>query len=372
MNKERRQKLINSLLVPFLAILSGLLVAALLILFGHKPPLEAYQILFSSGFGCSQIDRCALFTTFQFATPLILTGLSAVVAFRSGMFSIGQEGQFIMGAAAAAWLGYAVHLPPFIHALFIILVGMLGGAIYGWIPGFLKVRLGVNEIISTIVMNNIAILSMEYLVNYPLRAPQSQTPYSPIIDGTAWLATFVPGSKWGVGFILAIAAAVGVYFLLWRSAPGYEIRMAGQAPWFSKYGGIKNENVAMRSMFISGAIAGLAGVIEVLGVHHRVMSGFSSGMGFDGLSVAILGQVHPVGVVIVGILFAGVRLGAQLGLQISMDIPRELGGGIIALMILFVAAGSFYQENITAVQKLIQRIRQRIHLRTDKPTGGRL
>jgi simple sugar transport system permease protein len=358
MNKERRRKLYDALLVPVLAIISGLLVASVLILIAGKNPLSAFATIFSYSFGCASFSRCAFFTTLERATPLILSGLSAVVAFRSGMFSLGQEGQMMLGSVTAAWLGYALLLPVGIHPIVVMLAAMVVGGFYGWIPGVLKVRLGVNEIISTIVMNTIAILFLEYVVNFPLRADAGATAHSFLIQETAWLPSFSAGSKWGWGFVIAILAAVAVYLYLWHSSPGYQQRMSGQAPWFAKFGGIPNERIAIRSMFLSGALAGLAGSIEVLGVHHRIITGFSTGLGFDGLSVAILGQTHPVGVLIVAILIAGVRLGAQLGLQIKLGIPRELGGTVIALFILFVAAEKFYQNNIEKVRKYLEKRKQ--------------
>ena len=345
-----RQQLIDAFLIPLLAILSGLVVASVFVLFTGVPPLTAYRELFKAGFSCAQLTRCNLFQTLQLATPLILTGLSTVVAFRSGMFNLGQEGQFLIGATIAAWLGFAVHLPPVLHPAFVILMAMAGAGLYGWIPGVLKVRLGVNEVITTLVMNNIANLFMTYIVNFPLRADPGSTAHSPLVDETARLPAFFQGSKWGVGFILALAAAVLVYIYLWRSVPGYEQRMAGQAPRFARYGGITSGRAAIRGMVLSGALSGMAGAIEILGVHRRLLPGFSTGLGFDGLMVAILGLVHPVGVVLVAIFFAGVRLGAQIGLQTAVHIPRELGGGIISLMILFVAASSFYRGWIGRAQ----------------------
>jgi simple sugar transport system permease protein len=342
--------LTDAVLIPVLAIVSGLLVASVFVLFTGVPPLTAYRELFKSGFSCAQLTRCNLFQTLQLATPLILTGLSTVVAFRSGMFNLGQEGQFLIGATIAAWLGFAVLLPPVLHPAFIILASMAGAGLYGWIPGVLKVRLGVNEVITTLVMNNIANLFMTYIVNFPLRADPGSTAHSPLVDETARLPAFFQGSKWGVGFILALVAALVVYIYLWRSVPGYEQRMAGQAPLFARYGGIYSGRAAIRGMVLSGALSGMAGAIEILGVHRRLLQGFSTGLGFDGLMVAILGLVHPVGVVLVAIFFAGVRLGAQIGLQTAVHIPRELGGGIISLMILFVAASSFYRGWIGRVR----------------------
>ena len=359
MNNPRFRKLLDAILVPLLAVLSGLVVMGILIVILDKPLFESYAILFSRGFGCEEYGNCIFITTLERATPLILTGLSAVVAFRSGMFSIGQEGQYLLGAAAAAWLGYAIHLPPVLHALVLIIAAMLVGAAYGWIPGILRVKLGVNELLATIMLNSIAALIVEYLVQFPMRADISTTAHSPVIDESAQLMSFLPGSKWGVGFVIAVIAVIVVYIYLWRTKPGYEQRMAGQSKRFALFGGIRSDRAAVRAMLISGALAGLAGAIEVMGVHRRIMTGFSVGLGWDGLTSAILGQTHPIGVFIVAILFSGLKLGAQLGLQLNLGIPRELGGTIIGFIILFVAAGKFYEESIARVRDWFTRRRGR-------------
>ena len=357
MNGTRLGKIMDATLVPILAILSGLVLMGILILLLGKPLFESYATLFSSGFGCEKYGNCLFITTLERATPVILTGLSAVVAFRSGLFSIGQEGQYLLGAAMAAWLGYAIHLPIIVHPLVLLAGGMLVGAAYGWIPGILKVKLGVNELLATIMLNSIAALVVEYLVQFPMRADRSTTAHSPVIDQTAQLLSFMPGSKWGVGFVIAVIAVIGVYIYLWRTKAGYEQRMAGQSRRFALYGGIRSDKAAIRAMLISGALAGLAGAIEVMGVHRRIMTGFSVGLGFDGLTAAILGQVHPFGVFIVAILFSGLKLGAQIGLQLDLEIPRELGGTIIGFIILFVAAGKLYEEGISRARNWVTRRR---------------
>lgn len=357
MDPELRKKLQDNLLIPFLAIVSGMILGSVFILMTDTSPITAFRALFNAAFNCSSLARCNLFTTLQLATPLILTGLSAVVAFRSGMFSLGQEGQLILGGMMAAWLGYIIQLPPLIHPLVAMLAAMLVGAAYGWIPGILKVKLAVNEIISTIVLNNIATLFVTYLINFPLRADQSVTAHSPVIDDTAKLATFVSGSKFGTGFLIALLAVVLVQLYLWRSSRGYEQRMAGQASFFARFGGVPSDWAAIRGMLISGALAGLAGAVWALGAHYRMLDGFSGGIGFDGLTAAILGQVHPVGTLVVAIFFAGVRQGAQVGLQFAVKIPRELGGGIIALMILFVSADKFFRDLIGTVTRWWKRLR---------------
>jgi general nucleoside transport system permease protein len=355
MNTPPFRKLLDAILVPLLAVLSGLVVMGILILIIRKPLFESYAILFSRGFGCQELGNCIFITALERATPLILTGLSAVVAFRSGMFSIGQEGQYLLGAAAAAWLGYAIHLPPILHPLVILIGSMLVGAGYGWIPGILKVKLGVNELLATIMLNSIAVLVVEYLVQFPMRSDQGAVAHSPIIDETAQFTAFLPGSKWGAGFVIAVLAVIVVHVYLWHTKPGYEQRMAGQSKKFALFGGIPSDRSAVRAMLISGALAGLAGAIEVMGVHQRIMTNFSVGLGFDGLTTAILGQIHPIGVFIVAILFSGLKLGAQLGLQLQLGIPRELGGTIIGFIILFVAAGKLYQDNIVRAREWFSR-----------------
>jgi ABC-type uncharacterized transport system permease subunit len=184
-----------------------------------------------------------------------------------------------------------------------------------------------------------------------MRADVSAVAHSPVIDESAQLMAFFPGSKWGMGFVIAVIAVIVVYLYLWRTKSGYEQRMAGQSRRFALFGGIPSDRAAIRAMLISGALAGLAGAIEVMGVHRRIMTGFSVGIGFDGLTSAILGQVHPFGVFIVAILFSGLKLGAQLGLQLNLDIPRELGGTIIGFIILFVAAGKLYEESIARARE---------------------
>lgn len=351
MGKNIFKRFEKTLLIPLLAILSGLIIAGILVLATRRNPFLAIAMLFRAGFSCRELNNCNFFQTLQLATPLILTGLSATVAFRAGIFSIGQEGQLVMGALVAAWLGFSLHLPGFIHPVFILLAAMAAGGLYAFIPGILKVRLNVNEVITTIVLNKIAVLFMTYVINFPMRADMGTTAHSPLIDKTAYLKPFFPGSKWGMGFVIAIFAVLLIYVYLSKSTPGYEQRMTGQAPWFAQYGGIRNEFVVLRGMIISGALSGLAGGIEVLGVHHRLMQGFSTGQGFDGVMVAILSQTQPIGVLIGGVLFAGMRFGAQIGLQISMNIPRELGGMIIALIILFVSGENFFKNSLEKIKK---------------------
>ena len=339
---KKNRKLGLAVLIPVTAILLGVVVSSLLIALTGISPLKAFGVLVSGAFGVSG-KVWPLWITLGQATPLILTGLAATYAFRVGIFCIAQEGQYVFGAIMAAWLGVSLDWPPVLLVPFVMLMSMCIGGLYGLIPAVLKVKLGVNEIISSIMLNNISTLALEYLVAFPLRADAGQKAQSAVLPRGVWLPQFINGSRWGVSFVIAIAIIIISYYYIWKTPKGYELRMVGQAPQFARYGGLKSDNIVLRTMFISGGIAGLAGCLEVLGNYHRIMTGFSSGLGFDGLSVAMLGGSHPVGVVIVAILLAGIRQGAQLGLQINLKIPRELGGVLIALVILFIATENIYK-----------------------------
>jgi simple sugar transport system permease protein len=340
--KRPSDKTVLSVLVPLCALFLGIVFTSVLIALTGVSPLSAFNVLFSGAFGTSG-KVWPLWITLGQSTTLILTGLAAMYAFRVGVFCIAQEGQYILGAIVAAWLGVALSLPPFLHIIVVLLASMVVGGIYGLIPAWLKVKLGVNEIISSIMLNSIAVLVLEYMVAFPLRADQGQKAQSAVISRDVWLPQFVQGSRWGVSFVIAIAIACIAYLHIWKTPKGYELRMVGQSARFARYGGIKADPTILKTLFSSGMIAGLAGGLEILGNYHRIMTGFSSGLGFDGLSVALLGQSNPIGVVIVAILLAGIRQGAQLGLQISLHIPRELGGVLIAMVIFFIAAQDVYR-----------------------------
>lgn len=345
------------LVMPAVALLLGIVVAVLLIAITGVSPLRSLGVLISGGFGFSG-KVWPIFMTLGSSTPLILTGLAAMLCFKVGVFCIAQEGQYVFGAIVAAWLGASLKLPPVIAVPFIMLASMAAGGLYGVIPAVLKVKLGVNEIISSIMLNNISTLVLEYMVAFPLRADAGQKAQSEVISKGYWLPQFIYGSRWGVSFLIAIALIVFFYFYIYKTRWGYEMRMVGENRRFADYGGIKSGNVIIRSLVISGAIAGLAGCMEVLGNYHRIMTGFSSGLGFDGLSVAMLGMSNPIGVVIVSFLLAGIRQGAQLGLQLSLQIPRELGGVLIAMVIFFVAIGNVYRPVVEKAVRSISRGRK--------------
>lgn len=310
-------------------VVLSLLVGALLILAAGRDPLLAYANLFEAGFSCnSGPGRCALVTALQFATPLILSGLSATVALRGGFFSIGQIGQMLFGAAAASWLAGNLALPTLIHPTVALIGAALLGAIWGLVPALLKHFIGVNEVLSTLLLNPIA----GVLVGF-VRLPR--------VDVSARLSPLIPSTKLTAGLFIALAAALLIYLFLWRTTRGMELRANASAPRFALYGGMPIHRPVLLAMALSGALAGLAGGVEVLGVHYHFVSNFSAVNDFDGLIIAFTGHLHPLGVVLFAFLLGGLRTGSLVGLQIGSGIPRELGSALIAFMLIFVATNRF-------------------------------
>jgi simple sugar transport system permease protein len=332
------KKIAGFLLPVFLSLLAG----ALLILAAGQNPLFAYAALFEAGFSCDPgPGRCALVTVLQFATPLILSGLSATVALRSGFFSVGQMGQMLLGAAAASWLGGHLSLLPDIHAGVALVGAALFGGIWGLVPAVLKRFIGVNEVISTLLLNPIAsvLVGLAWL---------------PRVEESARLSPLLPSTRLSAGILIALSAALLVYVFLWRTTPGMEIRAHASAPRFALYGGMPLHRPMLLAMTLSGALAGLAGGVEVLGVHYHFVSSFSAVNDFDGLIVGFAGQLHPAGVVIFALLLGGLRTGSLVGLQMQSGIPRELGSALIALVLLFTATNRFSRpkaESTTALRE---------------------
>ena len=329
----RTLKQIGRLLLP---VLLSLLAGALLILATGHNPLSTYASLFEAGFSChAGSGGCSLVTTLQFATPLILSGLSATVALRGGFFSIGQLGQMLFGAAAASWLGGFLSLPLWLHPIIALLGAALLGCLWGLVPALLKHFVGVNEIIVTLLLNPIASILVGLI-----RLPR--------IDASAMLLPLITGSKLSIGIFIALAASLLTYLFLWRTTRGLEIRAYAGAPRFALYGGMPVHKPVLLTMALSGALAGLAGGVEVLGVQYHFVSNFSAVNDFDGLIIAFAGHLHPVGVVLFALLLGGLRLGSLVGLQMLSGIPRELGGALIAFMLIFVATSRFSYPAVRA------------------------
>jgi ABC-type uncharacterized transport system permease subunit len=322
--------------VPVVSVVLALAVGALLIGALGQSPITAAGTVIRAGFSCDP-GYCNLGGTFALASPIVFCALGAVVALRSGLFSIGQEGQYTVGGLAAAVVGYGVVLPAGLHPVICLAAAAFAGALWGVIPAVLKAYLGVNELIISIILNAIAALLVDFLVNYPLRAEASTVGYTPAIASSAKLPVFDVSTKVGVAFVLALTACVVVWFYLGRTTAGYEQRMSGEADLFARYSGMSSRRSVLRAGLVGGALAGLGGGVQVIGINYRVIEGFSDGTGLTGLTAAILGGTTALGAGIVSIFYAGITVGAVNGLQIELGVPREIGSTVLALMIVFFA-----------------------------------
>ena len=299
--------------------------------------LAAYGGLFEGAIG----SPTALAGTLTYATPYILAGLAVALGFQCGLFNIGAEGQLYMGTLAATIVGFSIHgLPIYIHLPLAIVAGIIGGAIWGAIPGFLKATTGAHEVINTIMLNYIAVKTVDYLVKGPLRDQGASLDRTPFVETTAQYPLLLP--KYGVhaGVLIALAAIVFVWWFLFKTTWGFEIRTVGANPSVARYAGMSVARNFVLAMAVSGALAGLAGVGIVLGrpSEYALKAAFSSGFGFDSIAVALLAKSHPFGVLPAALLWGALRNGAGLMQVRAQNISIDLVNIIQALVIMFIAA----------------------------------
>lgn len=325
-----------------LAIVLGLLVGALLILLssalseeGLRPtlPLEAYASLLSGALG----DARGWANTMNSATPLILAGLSVAFGFRAGLFNIGAQGQFFLGAFAGAIVGGVAGIPFPLHVVLALFGGFLFGAFWGFIPGILKAWRGAHEVVTTIMLNSIAALGLNWLAATYFRDPGATFPRTPDALDTALLPTIIEGTKMHAGILIALAAAVAVWFVLFKTTLGFEIRTVGANPDAARYAGIRPALITVLTMSIAGGLAGTAGAIEILGINKNYPAEYNTTYGFDAIAVALLGRAHPFGVVGAALLFGVLRAGAG-AMQRETGIPIDIISVVQGAIILFVAA----------------------------------
>jgi general nucleoside transport system permease protein len=369
----------SNILLPALAVFTGLVVGGVIIALANEAAIaawsrffqdpwaalasswnaviQAYGALFSGALGkpsdvfaglqtfFATGDREALYRAIYpfteslvLSTPYIFTGLSVAVGFRCGLFNIGAEGQFLMGALGAAFIGYSIEgLPAFVHLPLALLGGAAAGALWGAIPGFLKARFGAHEVVNTIMMNWIAFRLSDWLLTGPMQSSGFR-PVTPNVAVTAEIPRFFPDPlRFNWGFVLALLAAGFVYWLLFKTTTGFEVRAVGASPDAAKYAGMSVMRNFVLVMTISGALAGLAGSVQVLGVDHWVGQGFSAGYGFDSIALALLGKSHPLGVVLSALLF-GILRGGATAMQSMARIPIYIISVIQGMVIIFVAA----------------------------------
>ena len=348
----------RQLLVPLLSLFSALVIGAVVIVLsdpdfiakigsnpgaalsaGLKAVGAAYSGLFAGAVGNPFVSITPITETLLRATPLILAGLAVALGFRAGLFNIGAEGQIYIGALFATGVGISFgDMPFFIHLPLAVLAGFVGGALWGFIPGILKARTGAHEVITTIMLNYVSYLIVDIALRQPFyQRPDRADPVSKFIEPSAILPPIFADQRLHWGLLIAILAAVAVWWLLFRSTKGFEFRAVGLNPSAARYAGMNISRTIVLTMMISGGLAGLAGASEILGTNLRLTPAFSPHWGFDAIAIALLGASRPVGVVAAAILFGALRAGAG-PMQAATGIPVDLVIVIQGLIILFIAA----------------------------------
>lgn len=298
---------------------------------------ESYVALFNGSIYNSSQGFAPLLETLTVSTPLICAGLGVALAFRAGMFNIGAQGQLIIGATMAAYVGFAWHLPVVVHLLLVIVFGLLGGALWGGLVGLLKARTGAHEVILTIMFNYVALYLLDFLMNTEaFRRPGETNPISPILDANAIFPS-LPGSRLHLGFLMAILLTIGVAWLLNRSTIGFEFRAVGHNPDAARTAGVNVARSTILAMAFAGALAGAAGVAQVAGTEKVLTAGVAGSLGFDAITVALLGRSTPWGTFFAGLLFGAFRAGA-VNMQITTGTPIDIVLVVQSLIVLFIAA----------------------------------
>jgi simple sugar transport system permease protein len=368
------EKIGRSLLIPALAVLTGMLIGAILIVVTSTNVYAAFGKSFGDGimtaltevgksYGAllegSFIDPVRLVNAIKSGdalsvrqavnplledlvvmTPYIFAGLACALGFRAGLFNIGVEGQLFIGAAASCWVGFGIKgLPAYVHMPLAFLAGALGGAFWAFIPGLLKAYTGGHEVINTIMMNYIAFRLTDWLLGGPMNRPGSGgMPISPMIEKSAYIPQFFQTPiRFHLGFFIALIFAYLVYWLLFKTKWGLTMRTVGANPRAARYAGMDIKKNTIIAMSLSGALAGMAGAVQILAVNHSMALGLSSGYGFDSIALALIGNNNPVGVLLASLLFGILRNGATRMMVVN-TIPIDIVSIIQALILMFVAA----------------------------------
>ncbi len=339
--------LLRQLIFPLIAVIGAFIVGGILILLIGDNPIVAYRLLLGSAFSWPDGIGYTLFH----ATPLIFTGLAVLVGFRCGLFNIGAEGQLYIAAFATAWVGITfANVSAWLLVPMCCLAAIFAGAVWGAIPGVLKARFGSHEVINTIMLNFIAVGLVSYLTQYHYKVPGDPILQTSMIGYGAHIARlgkFIPGLPeripLNLAFILALISCLLVYLFLWRTKWGFEIRATGSNPSAAEYGGISIRKQIVLAMAVSGALAGMVGINDVMGYRYRYYDGFSDNYGFTGIAVALLGRNHPVGVILAALLFAVLQHGGIYVDGFSEHVTKDIVQVLQGIIILFVAAEAFFK-----------------------------
>lgn len=320
-------------LMPFVAALVG---GALVLLVTGRDPVATYGLLLQQSLGSMQ----ALANTLVQMTPVLFTGLATAFAFRAGVFNVGVEGALYVGAFAAAWVGFTlVGLPGPLLVIAALAFAAVVGAAWSFVPGFLRARWQVDEVVSTLMLNFVAIQLTSYLVNGPFLAVGTANSMSPLVAPEARLGSLAPPSQLSLGFPLALAVAVAFWFIFRRTTLGYQLNLVGSSSRFAATSGISLVRVIILAMVISGLVAGLAGAVQILGVNGRFIDHFSPGFGFTGIAVALLGRNTALGCVLAALFFGALSNGSAM-MQLFSDIPLDLVN-VLSGLVMILAVVNF-------------------------------
>ncbi len=325
------KKSLTVFLVPLLSILLAFGIGAIIMAALGANPAEAMKALFQGAFG----SKGSIGTTLNKATPLIFTSLCACFAYKCGVLNLGGEGQFLIGATAAFCAVHCSGAMGLSGILLGLVVGTVAGGIWGLIPGILKITRGLNEMIISIMLNYVATLFMGVIYTSWLREKMPQTPP---VDNSLKLARIIPGMRFTWALVIALAVGLLLYYFLYWTSSGFKLRAVGLNMTASRFNGFPVKRYILLSFVVSGAIGGLGGAADLLGTQFRLINGYGAGYGFDGVAMALIGQLHPIATVVVAIFFAALRTGAT-AMQVSTGVPTSVSDIIQALVIVFSVAG---------------------------------
>jgi len=324
-----------SMLAPVVASLLAIIIGAILVGVLGFNPLSVYGSMLSGAFG----GWYAIGSTLTMAIPLIFIGLGIALAFKAGLFNIGADGQYWIGAMVTVWLGYHLNgLPGWLHMIVMLLGAMVAGGLWGGIiPGLAKAYRGAHEVITTMMMSYIGILLARYMIEEGPMKAKGFTPQSPMIDQSTWLKVLIPQTQFTTAVILALAAVLVVWFLLYRTTMGYQLRAVGFNQRAAKYAGMNVPLYSILALGLSGVLAGLGGGVQMMATDHRLLDSFASGYGYTGIVVALLARNNPFGVILASIFFAALTTGGG-NMQMFSGVPASLTNVLEGLIVFFVAA----------------------------------
>lgn len=335
------KQLCKSLVQPILAVVIGLVTGALVIAAVGESIVGTYQQMWNGAFGSFYFFT----STLARSTPIMLIALGLALAFRAGVFNLGAEGQMVLGAISATLVAVYLPAPGMVKMLAALVTGMAVGGLWSLMAGYMEAKFRIPLLISTLLLNYIAVLFASYLVTEPFqdKSGSAALAQTVMLDKSVWLPKLFPGMSVHAGFLFALVAALLLYWVIRFTPFGYEVKMLGQNPFFAQYGGINRNKVMLIGMVASGGLAGLAGTVEVLGSHYRFVDGALTVPNFawTGLMATLLANSHPIGVIFTSILLAAFQTGA-MGVERNTEVPLELASVICAVLILFISARFSY------------------------------